>query len=125
MMNHPHWNHYSQPHPYQHTPHHPQRRQMGYMQQPPMAKKRGFNQQLPYQSSLNQYPKQQQQQPQSFNSKKPSLIKSAFTGEDGNFDVGRTFQTVDQVVKTVQQVSPIVKQVSPLVKQVSAFFVKK
>ncbi|WP_100404206.1 YppG family protein [Bacillus solitudinis] len=52
------------------------------------------------------------------NVKKPSMFKTAFTSEDGKFDVGKTVQTVDQVVKTVHQVSP-------LVKQVGAFFIKK
>ncbi|MCM3760716.1 YppG family protein [Alkalihalobacillus oceani] len=50
--------------------------------------------------------------------KKTSFLKSAFIGEDGSFDVGRTVQTVDQVVKTVSQVSPIVKQIG-------SFFLKK
>jgi hypothetical protein len=50
--------------------------------------------------------------------KKPSIFKSAFTSESGKFDVGKTVQTVDQVVKTVNQVSP-------LVKQVGSFFIKK
>lgn len=50
--------------------------------------------------------------------KKASFFKSAFVGENGKFDVGRTVQTMDQVVKTMHQVSPIVKQVS-------GFFIKK
>lgn len=37
---------------------------------------------------------------------------NAFTGPDGKFDVSKTFQTVDQVVKTVNQISPLVKSVS-------------
>lgn len=39
------------------------------------------------------------------------FIKKAFTSEDGQFDVSRTAQTVDQVIKTVQQVSPYVRKV--------------
>lgn len=39
------------------------------------------------------------------------FIKKAFTSDDGQFDVSRTAQTVDQVIKTVQQVSPYVRKV--------------
>ncbi len=90
--------------------------------------------QAPYQSRqrpFNSYPQQMNRyvphqhagrnappQPFGYRPKKTSIIKSAFIGEDGTFDVARTFQTVDQVMKTVNQVSPIVKQVS-------SFFIKK
>ncbi|TWI59252.1 YppG family protein [Halalkalibacter nanhaiisediminis] len=57
-----------------------------------------------------------------YRQKKPSMIKSAFIGENGTFDVGRTFQTVDRVMKTYNQVTPIVKQVTPFVKQVTSLF---
>ncbi|NEU29201.1 hypothetical protein GN156_00185 [bacterium LRH843] len=49
---------------------------------------------------------------------KPSFIKSAFINDSGKLDIGRTVQTMDQVMKTVNQISPIVKQVS-------GFFLKK
>ncbi|WP_209122232.1 YppG family protein [Alkalihalobacillus sp. BA299] len=39
---------------------------------------------------------------------------NAFKGPNGNFDIAKTFQTVDQVVKTVNQISPIVKSVSSM-----------
>ncbi|MDQ0206212.1 YppG family protein [Alkalicoccobacillus murimartini] len=48
---------------------------------------------------------------------KTGFIKKAFTSDDGKFDVSRTAQTVDQVIKTVQQVSPYVRKVG-------AFFIK-
>ncbi|WP_227936084.1 YppG family protein [Alkalihalobacillus deserti] len=59
-----------------------------------------------------------QQQPPGFTPSKPSFFKTAFTNESGNFDMGKTVNTVDQVMKTMHQVSPIVKQVS-------SFFIKK
>ncbi|MFK3938823.1 YppG family protein [Alkalihalobacillus sp. NPDC078783] len=40
-----------------------------------------------------------------------AFIKKAFTSDDGQFDMSRTAQTVDQVIKTVQQVSPYVRKV--------------
>ncbi|TSB45150.1 YppG family protein [Alkalicoccobacillus porphyridii] len=55
------------------------------------------------------------QQPPS--ASKTGFIKKAFTSEDGKFDVTRTAQTVDQVIKTVQQVSPYVRKVG-------SFFIK-
>ncbi|MFC0560447.1 YppG family protein [Halalkalibacter alkalisediminis] len=59
-----------------------------------------------------------QSQPPGYTPSKASFFKAAFTNESGNFDMGKTVNTVDQVMKTVNQVSP-------LVKQVSSFFIKK
>ncbi|WP_100372966.1 YppG family protein [Bacillus sp. FJAT-45037] len=133
-MNYPyhHWsfNQYQQPYyqPYQQRPQLQQNWQMGYSAPGAPTSTQSFfspgQNQINYANGYQSQP-QQSQQNQPWNTKKPSMIKSAFTGENGSFDVGRTFQTVDQVVKTVQQVSPIVKQVSPLVKQVSALFIKR
>ncbi|MCM2674625.1 YppG family protein [Alkalicoccobacillus plakortidis] len=50
-------------------------------------------------------------QPSSPSVSRTGFIKKAFTSEDGKFDVSRTAQTVDQVIKTVQQVSPYVRKV--------------
>ena len=44
---------------------------------------------------------------------------SAFTGENGAFDIDKTAKTVDKMVKTVNQT---VNQVTPIVKQVSNMF---
>jgi hypothetical protein len=114
------------PSPHHHMPyyqpyHSPSNGPMNYMHHQPPPKKRGWKQESSIPPGYQGFGQQQSWSPP----KKPSLMKAAFTGEDGSFDVGRTFQTVDQVVKTVQQVSPIVKQVSPLVKQMSALFIKK
>ncbi|WP_216827826.1 YppG family protein [Alkalihalobacterium elongatum] len=43
----------------------------------------------------------------------PALL-NAFKGEDGKFDISKTFQTVDQLVKTVNQISPLVKSMSSM-----------
>ncbi len=47
--------------------------------------------------------------------RRPSIIRSAFFDENGQFDVGKTLETVDQLMKTVHQVTPLVKQVSNLI----------
>ncbi|ARK30817.1 YppG family protein [Halalkalibacter krulwichiae] len=58
------------------------------------------------------------QQFQGYKPSKASFLKAAFTNENGTFDMNKTVNTVDQVMKAVNQVSPIVKQVS-------SFFTKK
>ncbi|BAB05992.1 YppG family protein [Halalkalibacterium halodurans] len=54
--------------------------------------------------------------PNYFSQQKPkaSPWKAAFTNQDGTFDINKTFQTVDQVVKTVNQVTPLVKSVGSI-----------
>ncbi|WP_088105289.1 YppG family protein [Halalkalibacter urbisdiaboli] len=100
--------------PYTQQPHLYSHPQMGANrpQQPPHWGMPG-QQHPPFMQQGQQMMQYQQMAPQ-----KPSLFKSAFMSEDGKFDMGKTVNTVDQVVKTVHQVSP-------LVKQVGSFFIKK
>lgn len=88
----------------QHYPHHPVQMQ-GYMQN---------QQHIPFQAPNMGMG----QQPHGYKPNKASFFKTAFTNESGNFDMGKTVNTVDQVMKTMHQVSPIVKQVG-------SFFIKK
>jgi hypothetical protein len=75
---------------------------------------------MPQQKSFFQAPKTGvgHHLPPGYKPSKASFFKAAFTNENGQFDMGKTVNTVDQVVKTMNQVSP-------LVKQVSNFFIKK
>lgn len=61
------------------------------------------------------YPEQFPGRPPFLQRDRASIIKSAFIDEQGQFDIGKTIQTVDQVMKTVHQVTPLVKQVSNMI----------
>ncbi|MDT8860588.1 YppG family protein [Alkalihalobacillus sp. MEB130] len=98
--------------PYQQPPfaHHHQQPMNGFMQQP-------FQQQAPGRPGRPRPPFPNMgagNQPPGYKPNKPSFFKSAFTNESGNFDMGKTVSTVDQVVKTVHQASPIMKSIGSL-----------
>ncbi|KMK76565.1 YppG family protein [Alkalihalobacillus pseudalcaliphilus] len=79
-----------------------------------MQQQRMVNQQPSEPKGLKKLLKKKEAQPanqQNPTLKSPSLLKQAFVGPDGKFDLTQTIQTVEQVTKAMNEVSPIVAQV--------------
>ncbi|SDB91751.1 YppG family protein [Shouchella lonarensis] len=97
---HPHGHPYAPPHPQQQWHPQPAPRQQAFRPGP---------QRRPLQDNF-----QQQQKPKM---QAKEFFTAPFTDHEGKFDIGRTANTVDQLVKTFQQVSPYVAKVG-------GFFIK-